>query len=244
MFELIKKPLSKKEMLNKYLESTHLCHCDNPKIQELAHEITEDCRNEIEKAKKIYDYIKDNIKYAIFGSGAETKASKTLSIGYGDCGTKTNLHIALLRAIGIPARMSGVKVDISVVKELLLNFLYKMMSKSTNEDYHFWVECYISGKWISCDSIFDSELYEALLKTDKLSKEVIPIFDWNGVEDFIPLKNWIKTDLGVNPSWDDWLNVMRETFKVSKFIEKLMELIIAPLNHRHTNKIRKKLKNN
>ena len=99
--------------------------------------------NDAEKAKTIFYFVRDNIKYAVGGSGLITPASKVFKIGYCDCGTKTNAHIALLRATKIPARMHGSMADASVLEDFMPKWLYNAATKKSCKDYHFWTECYI-----------------------------------------------------------------------------------------------------
>lgn len=156
--------------------------------------------NDVEKAKAVFYYVRDHIKYAIGGSGFFTQASKVFDIGYGDCGTKTNAHIALLRAASISARMHGAMADASVLKDFMPKWIYNAATKKSCKDYHFWTECYINDRWISCDALLDQTLYEKCIEKNILTKEIIPNNDWDGKSDFTPLKTWILEDFGTKPS--------------------------------------------
>jgi transglutaminase-like putative cysteine protease len=146
--------------MNAYLQETRLCDYSHPVIQEILHRAIDNLEGEVEIARGIYYCVRDGIKYAVGGSGLETKASRTVRVGYGDCGTKTNVHIALLRAAGIPARMRASKADALVIKDFLPIAMYKLFERSGKEDFHFWPECYISERWIACDALMDNKAYE------------------------------------------------------------------------------------
>ena len=224
---------------SRYLDETSFCDCKHPVIQDIMQEVTGDCENEEEKARNIFYYARDHIRFALMGSGIAMKASITAKMGYGDCGTKTNFHIALLRAAGIPARMRGIMAKISVLKGMIPGFLYFMVEKA-KEDFHFWPECYLRGRWIACEGLFDQELYEGALKEGLVTRELIPGIEWDGRSNLVLLEPWKTVDLGDKPSWDDWYIDFKKRMATPRFIDKLMEITIAPACRRQTDRIRKR----
>lgn len=68
-------------------------------------------RNDVAQASAIYYAVKKNIKFV--GEYSETVQTPllTLQLGAGDCDDHATLIVALLRAIGIPARFDTVAVD-------------------------------------------------------------------------------------------------------------------------------------
>ncbi len=230
---------SKEPELSRHLQETPFCDYKHPIIQDITQEVIGTCENEEEKARKIFYYARDHIRYALMGSGIATKASITAKIGYGDCGTKTNFHIALLRAAGIPARMRGIMVEISVLKGMIPGFLYFMVEKA-KEDFHFWPECYLQGKWIACEGLFDQELYKVAITEGLVTKELIPSIDWDGKSNLVLLEPWKTEDFGNKPSWDDWYIDFKKRMASPRIIDKLMEITIAPSCRRQTDRIRRR----
>ena len=99
--------------LKEFLKPTRSCDFNNPLVKNKALEIVQDTDDDLEKAVKIFYWVRDEIKFGV--SSTDAKASSTLKRGFGDCGNKASLHIAFLRCVGIPARM-----DISIIKTELL----------------------------------------------------------------------------------------------------------------------------
>ncbi|MEQ8188022.1 MAG: transglutaminase-like domain-containing protein [Candidatus Eremiobacterota bacterium] len=112
-----------------------------PEIKEKALEITGDEKNPYKAAKKIYDYIVNNIKYSLMphlSLNATGIAESTYihKYGYGDCSTQSLYFVALCRSIGIPARTTGG---------------YQMILGE--EAPHFWAEFYLPDYgWVPVDT--------------------------------------------------------------------------------------------
>ena len=85
-----------------------------PFLRSLAREITSGCRSDLEKARAIYCWITQKVKYTfmrqyflIDGVGEYAAVN-----GRGDCGLQAILFIVLCRIAGIPARwQSGMSID-------------------------------------------------------------------------------------------------------------------------------------
>jgi transglutaminase-like putative cysteine protease len=113
-----------------YMES------DNTQIQSLAAQITQDKTSPADKARAIYDWIGDHIKYA--GYIPDIKgAVYALENTSGDCTEFACLMVALCRAAGIPARfLEGVTY-----------------TSVTNDPKHDWTEIYLPGPgWVPVDA--------------------------------------------------------------------------------------------
>lgn len=84
-----------------------------PYIQELAKEIIGDETNPLLKARKIYDYITQNVKYSYvreYSTITNIPEYAALNLK-GDCGVQALLFITLCRYVGIPAKwQSGLAV--------------------------------------------------------------------------------------------------------------------------------------
>jgi transglutaminase-like putative cysteine protease len=82
----------------------------NPAIQQIAKDIKANTQDPYEAARVTARYVYDTIRYSsnidIPYCYSET-ASSTLEAGFSDCVGMTRMNVAILRAMGIPARSSG-----------------------------------------------------------------------------------------------------------------------------------------
>ena len=85
-----------------YLQPSELCDFDlRPEIAAKARELSQGCGSHEEIFQRIYDFVKE-LPYGL--ENWDVEASRTLAKGWGMCSGKTNLLVALLRSVGIPAR--------------------------------------------------------------------------------------------------------------------------------------------
>ncbi len=218
-----------------YLAVTELCDHDNPWLLELAEEIVDAAGTNTERAIHIFYYVRDQVRFSIAYS--RSKASKTLKRGYGDCVSKTNVQVALLRAVGIPARFRKAKVESVTLHHLISDFVYKQMPPTAS---HFWPECFLTGKWISCEAFLDKPLYEGMLRKGLITKKQVARIDWDGKTDLIVLEAWIAGHLGSLASADDAIAVLRTSAEGMPplWIEKIIAPFFYPFNLRCSDKIR------
>lgn len=82
----------------------------SPAVKQLADSITLGCKSSREKAKAIYRWVQNNIKYVAIEDGENgfvpREADLVLSRRYGDCKDKSSLLTALLRAVGESASLA------------------------------------------------------------------------------------------------------------------------------------------
>lgn len=218
-----------------FLAATRLCDCDDPLVRNTAEQIIDHARTPEEKAVKIFYYVRDGIRFSLAYS--RSKASQTLRKGYGECGNKTNAQVALLRAVGIPARFRWVQAMTVVLHHLVEDFVYKNMPPVAS---HFWCECHLNDKWVSCELLLDKLLYDGMRKQGLVTKEQVPTIDWDGKTDLVLLGPWITEDRGSLCSYDDAIGVLESS--AEGMPPTWMEWIIAPvfyrLNLRNSDKIR------
>jgi hypothetical protein len=104
---------------------------DEEQIIEKAHEITGDTTNPVVASRKLLTWVYENIEkrpVVVVPSALEVLKTRT-----GDCNEHATLLTALLRAVGIPARMCAGLV-------YMRGMFY----------YHAWCEIYL-GQWLSAD---------------------------------------------------------------------------------------------
>ncbi|NIM98443.1 MAG: transglutaminase, partial [candidate division Zixibacteria bacterium] len=105
------------EGMEEYLKPTELCDADNDQVTTKAEKLTRDASSAKESALSIFNFVRDQIPFGL--DSLDTKASRTLRKGYGFCVTKTNLQVALLRSIGVPARYHQVVLHKDVLKGIV-----------------------------------------------------------------------------------------------------------------------------
>lgn len=90
-------------------ESLYLQHTEmvqgSSEIKNLARQLTADVKSEYDAVTAIINWVTDNIKYTF--NPPQYDASYTLSTKSGNCQNFAHLSIALLRSVGIPARIVG-----------------------------------------------------------------------------------------------------------------------------------------
>jgi hypothetical protein len=96
-------PMDAPASLAGYLATEPKIEADDPEIIAMAQELTDGPPDAWQAAIAVADWVYRNIAYQITGTGAQ----QCLTDRQGDCGPKSYLTIALLRAAGIPARMVG-----------------------------------------------------------------------------------------------------------------------------------------
>lgn len=113
------------------LESTVNYPSSDLRIQALAHSITKNGKDNLEKSFLIMNWIDQNIKWTY---DSNTEVLQTLDTKKGDCSERSALFITLARAIGIPATFSS-------------GYAIEMDSLGA----HAWVKILENNRWIELD---------------------------------------------------------------------------------------------
>jgi transglutaminase-like putative cysteine protease len=114
--------------------------------------------NKIQKAIKLFYYVRDQIKYVVtfdheYYKRKNLKASATLERGYGFCIQKAVLLAALARAVGIPSRLHFNDIINHMTSEK-----YREYVGSDRFIYHGYTELFLNDKWVEANVAFDKEL--------------------------------------------------------------------------------------
>ncbi len=227
--------------MEEYLKPTELCDCDNSEIKKTANKLVQGTESPDEGALKIFYFVRDEIFFG--GASHHMKASEILKRRVGDGCLKTNLQIALMRAVWIPARCHFAYINSRVLKPILPESIY---NKFQSIIPHCWCECYVFGKWISCESLFDKILFEQMIKKGVISEKQIHTIDWDGKSDLILFKNWILEDKGIFSSCDDALQMLSKVEVNQGLFPKivndtLFEHAFYSIYNQHINEIRKSM---
>jgi len=142
------------------LKPEPLIQSDNTEIIDVARNIVGDEKNAFKATQLISRWVYNNIKKEF--SPDISNALQTLKSGRGDCGEHSALTVALLRAVGIPAR-------------IVAGVVY--WPDGGGFAYHAWVEAYV-GEWIQIDPTLNEPLADAahiMLARGGLKNQLIAI---------------------------------------------------------------------
>lgn len=91
--------------IKEYLTASEVIDFDDRNIQAIAKTLSAKANTEIELARTVYEYVRDNISHScdINGKVVTCEASSVLREKEGICFAKSHLLAALLRYLGIPA---------------------------------------------------------------------------------------------------------------------------------------------
>lgn len=120
--------------LDKYLKATKNCQVNDDSIKSLANDLTKNCQTTLQKAKAIFNWVRDKVDY-VFYYNTKNGAKNTLSKRTGNCVDQSHLLIALCRASGIAVRY--------------VHGQCKFISGSTYG--HVWAQILIDDVWTSAD---------------------------------------------------------------------------------------------
>ncbi len=98
-------PKPERPDVNDYLECTDYIDGDHFLVEEAAEQLTYGLKDNISKARVLYQFVKDQIfhSFKISATSVTIKASEVLDKGHGICYAQAHLLAALMRASGIPA---------------------------------------------------------------------------------------------------------------------------------------------
>ncbi len=142
--------------MERYLRPTFFIDWDSSSIKLKASELTQGQANALEKAKLLFYFVRDEIKYNPYVPRhlpEHFRASHTLAQGEGFCIQKAVLLAALARAVGIPARLG-----FAVIRNNLLSEKIAALLRTNIITDHGYAELYLEGKWVKATPAFDLEM--------------------------------------------------------------------------------------
>ena len=149
--------LTEEDSYTDYLQPSSSAQSDDPEIAILASSIVKDIDDDYEKARAVFYWVSGNIWYDWDCVTDKTKrdddsAYATLQNRRGVCSGYSNLTVALLRAIGIPAVVAaGHAIRQGGTPEAF--FETPTIFREAN---HVWTETYVGGRWIIMDATWGS----------------------------------------------------------------------------------------
>lgn len=126
------------EIAERYLADGIKYDITNPYIRDLVKKVVGDERNLYWKARKLYQYLIENMVYEL--AGGWNTAPTVLARGNGSCSEYSFSYISLCRAAGVPARYVG-------------SLVVRGDDASYDDVFHRWNEIYLPGYgWVPVDA--------------------------------------------------------------------------------------------
>ena len=193
--------------MDKWLRATAAFDCDNESIREKAHDITNDQQQVADKAKSLFYFVRDEIKFIPLlpvDHLESYRASKILKTGGGMCIQKAVLLAALARAVGIPARLHFVDIRNHRVPDKIREVM------DTNLfPYHGYDELYIEDKWVKATPTFELKVCQenrlVPVEFDGKSNGMLPSHDLDGNPHIEYLQDHgLYEDIPLDEIYDAW----------------------------------------
>ncbi len=146
------------EDLRIYLEPTQILDSYDPELASLAQEVTCKAFDPLDKAIRLYYWVRDNIwydPYVPFYKPEHYRASRVLKLKRGYCVSKASLLCAMGRACGIPSRLGFADVRNHLATRQLVEWMGNDLFV-----YHGFTEFHLEGKWVKATPAFNKELCE------------------------------------------------------------------------------------
>lgn len=165
-----------------FLGPTFFIDCNETIIKNKSRELTADIDESLEKAQRIFYFVRDNIRYNIYSprsSDSDFKASFVLEEGEGYCVQKAVLLVALARAAGIPARLRFAEIRV-------LHTAQSIAEKRGSNVFpcHGLTDLYVNSRWVKATPTYDLEYCKKAgiepVEFDGKSDALLPLFTLNG----------------------------------------------------------------
>lgn len=144
--------------IQRALTPTFFIDSDNPAVIEQARTIVAPAVSALERAVKIYYWVRDRIPYNPYRTTFERenyRASFVLRQGDGFCVQKAILTAALSRAVGVPCRLR-----FATVRNHLITRRLREAMKTDLFVYHGLVDFHLEDRWVKATPAFNLSLCE------------------------------------------------------------------------------------
>ena len=125
--------------MDPYLKESHYVKI-TPEIAQKALEITSGSKNSFEAAARLTDWVHGYVTYDLAYGDSVMDSSWVFANKVGVCDEYSNLLIAMLRSVGIPARYAS-------------GLVYGGIAEKSWQS-HAWVEAYLGGEWVPFDPTY------------------------------------------------------------------------------------------
>ena len=139
--------------MEEYLKATPVIDCESDSVKGTAQSLTQGRERTVEKAQRLFYFVRDEIKYNPYAPLFPIQASATLKRESGFCVQKAILLTALCRAIRIPSRLGFADIRNHIIPEKLARLVGNNLFV-----YHGYAELYIEGEWTKATPTFDLKM--------------------------------------------------------------------------------------
>jgi hypothetical protein len=168
------------ERIEEFLQATELCDFDTrAAIRDKASRLVQGCTDDRQAFQRVYEFVRE-LPYGL--EDWDVKASDTLNKGWGMCCGKTNLLVAMSRALSIPARYRIFKIKAE--RRLLKQVMEQNKEAAVQFGHlppaqdHVQCEVYLGG-WRVYDPSRDSAFENGLRKLG-IPLERVPLMGADG----------------------------------------------------------------
>jgi Transglutaminase-like superfamily len=133
-----------------WLRETAQLDFTTAKLRILATRLTQLCAHDRAKAVAVHNYVQ-SLPLVFAPDFLHVKASEVARLGYGDCHTKGILWVALMRALGIPARLRFITSPVG--------FLAGLIDTHTNSMCCALGEVFLDGHWHQTDTYVEDDAF-------------------------------------------------------------------------------------
>jgi transglutaminase-like putative cysteine protease len=203
------------ERIEEFLQATDLCDFEgSAAIREKASRLAQGCTDDRQRFQRVYEFVRE-LPYGL--EDWDVKASETLRKGWGMCCGKTNLLVAMSRALSVPARyrIFKIKAERRLLKQVIEQNkgVAAQFGNLPPVQDHVQCEVYLGG-WRVYDPSRDAA-FENGLRTLGIPLERVPVVDADGAVHYEILA-----------SIDDWAGARQKDRKVRDE----RELVFARVN--------------
>jgi len=206
--------------MERYLATTELLDFEHPSLQELVRDRDWPSLDDAARIAAVYTFVRDEIPFG-YNASDDVPASGVLADGYGQCNTKTTLLMALLRAVGVPARFHGATIHKRLQQGVVRGLLYRIAPQNI---IHSWAEVWFECRWVGLEGvILDASYLDGVrakfpqirgsflgygVGTDNLAQ---PPIEWTGTDTAIQATG-VNRDYGVFDDPDSFYRVHGTNF--------------------------------
>lgn len=133
--------------LSPYLQSTNQAPCKNSDIANQARKLTSQAKTQVEAVQQIISWVVDRMQYVLVPESYE--ALYSFRTGKGNCQNYSHLAAALLRSVGIPARIVN---GITLKQPYDVDIGDGIMTLRMAQGRHSWIEVWFPDmQWVPFD---------------------------------------------------------------------------------------------
>jgi len=133
--------------LAEYLQATEQVQADNPRIRQLAAELSKGVKTEYDAVLRIVSWVVDHVRYV--NPPVRYDALYSLETGKGNCQNYSHLSAALLRSLGIPTR---IVVGVTLNQPYDINWKQGVLTFKMGQGRHSWIEAWFPDLgWVPFD---------------------------------------------------------------------------------------------